>query len=96
MGSGQWVTGGRSYQSDLGVFETDKQPLLCGVQSASSFQSHMHYTVGKVMEFPNRKINIHKQLFWSLLTTCARGTRDGLREPLANQDWGLSAFNFIC
>ena len=64
MGSGQWVTGVHYYQSDLGVFETDKRLLLCGVQSASSFQSHMHYAVGKAMEFPNPKMNIHKYSYF--------------------------------
>ena len=48
----------------------------------------------KQWNFPTYKNKQRQQLYWSVLATCAHGRRAKRMESLANQDSGLSAFNF--
>ena len=70
--------------------------LSHSIQSVSSFWCHACCIISKTRICHNLKINTSQHLFLWLLVTQACGRRAGLRDSLANQDYGISTFNFIC
>ena len=73
MGRRDWVTASATFETNSDSLKLLSRLLSRSVQSASSSRRHARCNVSKTMEVLGLKINIRRELFWSLLMTLGCG-----------------------